>query len=206
MDLFDQITGQIHNLLPYDGTVHYYGPVVARMQADTYLQYLLNNIAWKNDEAVIYGNRIVTKRKIAWYGNAPYAYTYSHTTKTARSWTPELLHLKNLVEDRTGEVFNSCLLNLYHNGEEGMSWHCDEERDLKKDGAIASFSFGAERKFSFKHKQSKETTSKHLEHGGLLVMKGTTQTHWLHCLPKAKCITTPRVNLTFRNIAQVEPI
>jgi len=115
-------------------------------------------------------------------------------------WTKELIELKTVTENRTGEKFNSCLLNLYHSGDEGMAWHSDGEKDLLKDGAIGSLSFGAERKFSFKHKQSKEKVSIVLEHGSLLVMKGTTQTYWLHRLPPAKQITRPRVNLTFRTI------
>jgi alkylated DNA repair dioxygenase AlkB len=74
-------------------------------------------------------------------------------------WTKELLKLKAMVEEKTGETFNSCLLNLYHNGNEGMAWHSDGEKDLKKHGAIGSLSFGAERKFAFKHKETKETVS-----------------------------------------------
>ncbi|MCA1744794.1 MAG: alpha-ketoglutarate-dependent dioxygenase AlkB, partial [Bacteroidales bacterium] len=110
--------------------------------------------------------------------------------------------LKMVIEKETGETFNSCLLNLYHSGEEGMAWHSDGEKDLKKDGAIASLSFGAERKFAFKHQETKETVSLILEHGSLLIMKGTTQTNWLHRLPPTKRVTTPRVNLTFRTIIQ----
>jgi alkylated DNA repair dioxygenase AlkB len=110
------------------------------------------------------------------------------------------LELKNLVENETGETFNSCLLNLYHNGEEGKAWHNDGEVDLKKDGAIASLSFGAERKSAFKHKKTNEKVEFLLEHGSLLVMKDCTQTHWFHRLPLSKKIKTARVNLTFRTI------
>lgn len=101
----------------------------------------------------------------------------------------------------TGEKFNSRLLNLHHNGEEGMPWHSDCEKDLKKNGAIGSLSFGAERKFSFKHKTVKQTVSVLLEKGSLLVMKGKTQTNWLHRLPPTKKVKSPRINLTFRTIA-----
>ncbi len=168
--------------------------------ADLHLISLLNNICWKNDEAIIFGKKILTKRKVAWYADKPFKYTYSKITKHALPWTEELLALKDLVEKRTSEKFNSCLLNLYHNGSEGMAWHSDDERDLKKNGAIGSLSFGAERKFSFKHKKSKETVSLILEHGSLLVMKGTTQTHWTHRLPPTKKTCKPRINLTFRSI------
>lgn len=202
MDLFDYKPDVSKNWLPYEGTVNYYGKLLDQEAANHYLKALLENIEWRNDEAVIFGKKIITKRKVAWYGEKPFEYTYSNITKHALSWTKELLELKELIEKETGETFNSCLLNLYHTGDEGMAWHSDGEKDLKKDGAIGSMSFGAERKFSFKHKQSKERVELILEHGSLLVMKDTTQTHWLHRLPPTKRVSTPRVNLTFRTIVE----
>lgn len=174
-------------------------PVAA---ADEYLKLLLTEIEWKNDEAVIFGKHIFTKRKVAWYGDLDFEYTYSNRTKRALPWTKTLLELKDIAEKVTGETYNSCLLNLYHNGDEGMAWHSDGEKDLKKDGAIGSMSFGAERKFMFKHKESKARVTTMLSHGSLLVMKDTTQTHWLHRLPPTKTVSTPRVNLTFRTIVK----
>lgn len=204
MDLFNPETDENTNLLPKDGTVNYYGPIMPLSEANRYLTALLETIEWKNDEAIIYGKRIITKRKVAWYGDTNFNYTYSNTTKQALPWTKELLTLKALVEERTGETYNSCLLNLYHNGTEGMAWHSDAEKDLKKNGAIASLSFGAERKFAFKHKESQDTVSILLQNGSLLVMKDETQTHWLHRLPPTTRISKPRVNLTFRTIV-LEP-
>lgn len=199
MDLFNSID-PTRNVLSVDGTVNYYGKLFTHMEANHYLEVLLNTIEWKNDEAVIFGKHIITKRKVAWYGDCNFEYTYSNTTKRALPWTPELLELKIRIEKHTGEQFNSCLLNLYHDGNEGMAWHSDAEKDLKRNGAIGSLSFGADRKFAFKHKLSKETIALLLEHGSLLVMKGNTQTNWLHRLPPAKLINKPRVNLTFRTI------
>jgi alkylated DNA repair dioxygenase AlkB len=199
MDLFRNAES---NLLPRDGTVNYFGKILSSLESDHYYNSLLANIEWKNDEAVIFGKHILTKRMVAWYGDSEFEYTYSNTTKKALLWTTELLELKEIIEKKTGEKFNSCLLNLYHSGEEGMAWHSDGEKDLKKNGAIASVSFGAERKFSFKHKQTKETVSLVLEHGSLLVMKDATQQFWLHRLPPSKLITRPRINLTFRSICK----
>lgn len=200
MDLFGNSIDSSQNLLPKDGTVNYYGKIFSPAEANHYLDNLLNNIEWKNDEAFILGKLIITKRKVAWYGDTDFEYTYSNRTKRALPWTKELLALKLKIETETGETFNSCLLNLYHTGEEGMAWHSDGEKDLKKNGAIGSLSFGAERKFSFKHKATKETVSITLEHGSLLIMTGTTQTHWLHRLPPTTKTLKPRVNLTFRTI------
>ena len=200
MDLFNQLPDKGKNLLPYEGTVNYYGPVLNFAKANHYLDLLLNSIEWKNDEAVIFGRLLITKRKVAWYGDRNFEYTYSNKTKVALPWTVGLLELKELAENTSGEVYNSCLLNLYHDGSEGMAWHSDGEKDLKKNGAIASMSFGAERKFSFKNKKSRENVSLILQHGSLLVMKDSTQSHWLHRLPPSKRISTPRINLTFRTI------
>ncbi len=200
MDLFSNKLDQDINLLPKGGTVNYYGKIMSHQQANHYYHSLLETIDWKNDEAVIFGKHILTKRKVAWYGDDPFEYTYSNVTKLALIWTKELLELKNLAEQKSGETYNSCLLNLYHNGDEGMAWHSDGEKDLKKNGAIGSMSFGAERKFAFKHKETKEIVSLVLENGSLLVMKDETQTNWLHRLPPTKLITKARVNLTFRTI------
>jgi alkylated DNA repair dioxygenase AlkB len=200
MDLFSD--NQITNLLPYDGTVLYYGCVMSQADANQYFNELYNNIEWRHDEAIVFGKHIITNRKVAWYGNKEYDYTYSNTTKKALPWTTELLKLKKLVEEKTQETYNSCLLNLYNNGEEGMAWHSDSEKMLQKNGAIASLSLGAERKFAFKHKKSNNTTSIVLEHGALLVMKDDTQTHWLHRLPPSIHIKRPRINLTFRTIEE----
>lgn len=202
MQLFDIEADPKQNHLPYDGTVQYYGKVVQTAAADHYFDLLMQSIAWENDQALIFGKLLTTKRKVAWYGDRRFEYTYSNMNKYALPWTKELLELKQLAEELSGETFNSCLLNLYHTGEEGMAWHSDGETDLKKDGAIASFSFGAERKFAFKHKQSKVKVELYLEHGSLLVMKDTTQTYWLHRLPPTKKVSTARVNLTFRTIVE----
>jgi len=202
MDLFDNKIGASKNLLPHSGEVNYFGTIMSVKMANHYFQILLNDIDWKNDVAILFGKRIETKRKIAWYGDKPFEYTYSNTTKQALPWTKELKELKELVEQKTEERFNSCLLNLYHNEAEGMAWHSDAEKKLKKNGAIASLSFGSERKFAFKHKTTKEKISLVLSHGSLLVMKGTTQTNWLHRLPPTKFKKGIRINLTFRTIIE----
>tara|TARA_B110000483_G_scaffold143384_1_gene171243 strand:- start:161 stop:763 length:603 start_codon:yes stop_codon:yes gene_type:complete len=198
MDLFE--SKLISNILENDGQVNYYGKVFNDERAQYFFTQLLQNIEWENDKTIIFGKLIITKREVAWYGDEPFDYTYSKSTKSALPWTKELLELKEIVEHKTGDTFNSCLLNLYHNGEEGMGWHSDNEKNLKNNGAISSLSFGAERKFCFKHKMTKEVISVYLETGSLLVMKGTTQKNWLHRLPPTKKVKTPRINLTFRTV------
>jgi alkylated DNA repair dioxygenase AlkB len=208
MDLFSTLLDEPLNILPVDGEVNYYGEIMPFSDSDFYYERLLNTISWRCDQAIVFGKLIETKRKIAWYADTvdakPYSYTYSGVTKQSLPFTKELYILKALVEQHSGERYNSCLINLYHTGEEGMAWHSDGEKDLKENGAIASLSFGAQRKFAFKHKQSKEVISLQLKPGSLLVMKGITQKHWLHRLPPTKKVLEPRINLTFRTIDKAE--
>ena len=197
MNLFEQSPIDIIN---HDGLVTYHGKIMSSSESEAVYTKLFNEIAWKNDEAKIFGKHFITKRKAAWYGDHEYDYTYSNVTKKANIWTPELLELKTLVEGLSTSTYNSCLLNLYHDGSEGMAWHSDGEKTLKHCAPIASLSFGAERKFAFKHKKTKEVRSIILERGSLLLMQGSTQEHWLHRLPPTKKEFGPRINLTFRTI------
>jgi alkylated DNA repair dioxygenase AlkB len=148
----------------------------------------------------MFGKEITTKRKVSFYADDLIAYTYSNKTKKGLAWTPLLIEIKQLVSSYTGSNYNACLLNLYHNGDEGMGWHSDDEKEIVPNSSIASLSFGAERKFAIKHKVSKETQSILLENGSLLEMLGTFQKHWLHSMPKSKKIVAPRINLTFRQM------
>ncbi|MDP3393141.1 alpha-ketoglutarate-dependent dioxygenase AlkB [Sediminibacterium sp.] len=202
MSQFNLFNQTEDNILPKDGIVQYYGTVFNQEEANNYLLLLLKYIEWKNDEVKIFGKQIITKRKVAWYGSKPFLYRYSNTSKTALPFTTELFAIKAIVEKVSNETYNSCLLNLYHHGEEGMGWHSDAEPELKPNGAIASISFGAERKFNFKHKITQEKKQIILQHGSLLVMKGTTQSFWQHQLPPSKLIKDVRINLTFRTIQE----
>lgn len=199
LNLFEE-NNQIKNLLPFDGEAFYYSKALSESQSDYYFQKLRNNIAWEQDELFMFGKKIITKRKVAWYGDLPYDYTYSNSTKTALSWNAELEKLKQFAEEKCNSTFNSCLLNYYQDGEEGMSWHSDNEKTLVENAPIASFSLGAERKFVFKHRETKEKISLNLENGSLLLMRGEIQKYWLHALPKTKKVKLPRINLTFRQM------
>ncbi|QTN31842.1 alpha-ketoglutarate-dependent dioxygenase AlkB [Akkermansiaceae bacterium] len=188
------------NLLPRDGEAFYHGPVFSGSESDGVLASLLKEIPWEHDELMMFGKRIVTARKVAWFADDGIPYPYSGTVKEAHEWTELLLRLKTAAEGLTGAAYNSCLLNLYHDGAEGMGWHSDDERCIVPDSSIASLSFGAERKFSFRHRQTRESVSVILGNGSLLDMRGETQRHWQHQLPKTKKASTPRVNLTFRSM------
>ncbi len=199
MDLFSPLN-EVKNWLPYDGEANYYEAVFDKTSSAVYLDQLLESIPWQFDEAILFGKHIFTKRKVAWFADHSYGYSYSKTTKKALPWTEPLLEIKQEIESKTKVKFNSCLLNLYHNNTEGMAWHSDGEKSLVAGGEVASVSFGAERKFCFKHKISKQLICGVLQSGSVLLMKGTVQQHWLHRLPPVAKTCGPRINLTFRQI------
>ncbi len=188
------------NLLSNKGTVNYYGKIFTEEQSEIYYVKLLNEVNWQHDVIKMFGKEIVTKRKVAFLGDEGISYKYSGKNKIAENWLKFILEIKSTVEQISGEKFNACLLNYYHNGSEAMSWHSDNEKEILKHSAIASVSFGAERKFGFKHNFTKEEISLILENGSLLIMKDETQIYWKHKLYIESKITQPRINLTFRMI------
>jgi len=188
------------NIINQDGQAHYFGKILNDEQNRKYLNELLHKIEWTNENLIMFGKEIITKRKVGFYAGQHIQYTYSNKTKKGLAWTPILLEIKQMVTSYTGANYNACLLNLYHDGNEGMGWHSDDEREIVPNSSIASLSIGAERKFSLKHKASKESLSIVLENGSLLEMSGSIQQNWLHSLPKSKKIMDARINLTFRQM------
>ncbi len=196
-DLFSQST--IH-LIQHDGDVYYYPSALTHSQAQCYFDDLITHPNWLCDKFIMFGKLITTQRKVMWVGDKPFLYRYAGATKQAEPWPDSVLAIKTHVETLTRTSFNCCLLNLYHNGSESMGWHSDNERELKKNGMIASVSLGAERIFRFKHKKTKQTQSVVLAHASILTMEGELQSYWQHALPPTKKVDRPRINLTFRNI------
>ena len=190
----------IPNIINQDGVALYYAKAIPAEQLSHYYLELFNKISWEHEIVMMFGKEITPKRKVAFYSDHLISYTYSGKLKIGLPWSQELLVIKEMVESFTKVKYNACLLNLYHNGDESMGWHSDNEKEIIVNSSIASLSIGAERKFAFKHKTTKETVSLLLENGSLLEMKGAIQQNWWHALPKSKKIKAPRINLTFRQM------
>ena len=191
------------NLLPIDGALFYEQDFLESNISLNYITELLNEVNFKNDESIVFGKHYFMNRLVGWVGEHPFSYGYAQIKRKAEPWGENVLKLKRLVENATGAQYNSCLLNYYPSGEEGMGWHADNEKELGINPKIASLSLGATRKFSFKHNTTKQKIDVQLKNGSLLLMTGEIQHFWKHALPKTKKIKTPRMNLTFRNIIEI---
>ena len=185
------------NLLPKDGHVEIFTHVV---EAD-YTE-LLQELDWKHKKIHLFGHWVLQPRLSAWYGDAGTEYQYSGLLNVPKAWTPSLLKIKQVIEKKTKQSFNSVLANYYRDGQDSMAWHQDNEPELGPEPIIASLSLGETRRFQFRHKTDKslKTLSFDLVHGSLLLMSGQTQNFWQHQVPKTKRKVGGRINLTFRKI------
>ena len=184
-----------------DATVVYYPNFISPKYASEVFQKLFKETPWREDTIKIFGKVYKQPRLTALFGEEGKSYSYSGITMSPSAFTPLLHKLKTLIEKETNIKFNTVLLNLYRDGNDSNGWHSDDEKELGNNPVIASLSLGAKRNFHLKHKKDKSLKFKiSLDHGSLLLMKGNTQHHWLHQLPKSKKVTEPRINLTFRII------
>ena len=163
---------------------------------------LLQELDWRQDTIMMYGRPVPIPRLNAWYGDATAEYGYSGLRLNPLPWTETLQSIRQRIQDFTGDRFNSVLANFYRDGNDGVSWHSDDERELGENPVIASLSLGATRTFSLRHRFDRGLKNRHLPllSGSLLIMRGTTQHYWQHQVPKQKKVKGGRINLTFRQI------
>ena len=189
------------NLQMPDAEVYYVPHFFNISEADELYRNLLNTTPWQQDKITVFGKTYLQPRLTAFFADNNKPYTYSNITMMPHKFNGPLLNIKNSIENQFQLKFTSCLANLYRTGQDSNGWHADDEKSLGNNPVIASVSLGAERMFHFKHKNNKHLKKKLLlEHGSLLLMKGETQHHWLHQIPKTKKPVGKRINLTFRII------
>lgn len=198
MNLFPQ--DKISFDLP-DAEIDYYPHFFSESEANDIFQKLYKDIPWQQDNITIFGKTYEQPRLTALFGNEGKSYSYSNITMQPHSWNELLLDIKSKVEKISGHTFTTVLLNLYRDGKDSNGWHADNEKELGENPIIASVSFGEKRTFQLKHNTIKDLKQiLFLENGSLLLMKGTTQHHWKHHIPKTAKTINQRINLTFRTI------
>jgi alkylated DNA repair dioxygenase AlkB len=184
-----------------DAHIEYYPNFFSEEQADVLFKKLLTETSWQQDNITVYGKTYPQPRLTALFGNEGMPYSYSNITMHPQPWNEILLQMKLKIAKVTQCDFTTVLLNRYRNGQDSNGWHADNEKELGTNPVIASISLGAARAFHLQHNSIKEARLKlTLEHGSLLLMKGTTQHYWKHQIPKTAKTVDQRINLTFRTI------
>ncbi len=192
---------QPHRIDIPNGEITFYEHFFSVAESKPIFSELMSQTAWRQDSITIFGKTMPLPRLTAWYGDPGKSYTYSGIPMEPEPWTPTLMMIKRSIERVCEVSFNSVLLNLYRDGNDGVAWHSDDEPELGENPVIASVSFGATRKFSFKHKTNPDLrVSLDLTPGSLLIMSGSTQHYWYHQIPKTTRKVESRINLTFRII------
>lgn len=182
-----------------DAEIIYYPYFFDKKEADAIFDELTNEIPWQQDDIKVFGKIHPQPRLTALFGNDGKSYSYSNIKMQPHPWNLLLQKIKSHIESSTNTNFTTVLLNQYRDGKDSNGWHADNEKELGINPVIASVSFGAERTFHLKHNTDKSLKkSIILEHGSLLLMKGTTQHCWKHQIPKTSKPIGSRINLTFR--------
>lgn len=188
----------LKNLLERDGEL-YYSPFFSSEESRIFFQTIKDETPWKQEPIKIFGREVMQPRLTAWFGDK--SYTYSGITMMPLPWTKTLLKIKEKIEEFSGESFNTALLNFYRNQNDSMGWHRDDERELGKNPAIASISFGETRTFKMRHRKMPDLKlSLEVEDGSFLLMKGASQHHWLHSVARTSKEKEARINITFRKV------
>ncbi|MEK0179385.1 alpha-ketoglutarate-dependent dioxygenase AlkB [Microcoleus anatoxicus] len=187
-----------------DGEVIFYPNLFSIQESDRLFSELDSSVKWRHDTIHIYGKKIPLPRLTAWYGDEGKSYIYSGIEQHPEPWNSTLRLIKLKAEEISQITFNSVLINLYRDGKDSVSWHSDDEPELGENPIIASISLGGTRRFSLRHKTSKDyKIDIDLPKGSLLLMKGETQHFWKHQIAKTAKSVEPRINLTFRVIKPV---
>ncbi|KAJ3032010.1 hypothetical protein HK097_005391, partial [Rhizophlyctis rosea] len=165
----------------------YFKPFLTPSFSKTLYNYLLDSLPWHRVQYRTRGMEITTPRYTTVFGcdetfAPPTAYD-----RRPRAIPLALELLKNEVEKATNEHYTHVLVNFYSTGQDSISYHSDDESFLGPLPTIASLSLGGSRDFLMRHKEDKSKNEKFvLESGDMIVMRGKTQSQWLHAVPKRK--------------------
>ncbi|MCZ2837593.1 alpha-ketoglutarate-dependent dioxygenase AlkB [Modestobacter sp. VKM Ac-2985] len=159
--------------------------------SDSVLDVLLGDIGWREDRRQMYDREVAVPRLLRWYGAGealPHAVLAEARAALDAHYRPEL-----------GEPFVTAGMCLYRDGRDSVAWHGDRiGRSRTEDTMVAIVSFGSPRPLLLRPVGGGESRRFTLGHGDLVVMGGSCQRTWEHCIPKTTKPVGPRVSVQFR--------
>ncbi|MEX5719363.1 alpha-ketoglutarate-dependent dioxygenase AlkB [Geodermatophilus maliterrae] len=159
--------------------------------SDAVLEVLLGDIGWRADRRQMYDREVAVPRLLRWYGRdeaLPHPLLAEARETLDAHYAPEL-----------GEPFVTAGMCLYRDGRDSVAWHGDRlGRSRTQDTIVAIVSFGSPRPLLLRPVGGGETRRFPVGHGDLVVMGGSCQRTWEHCVPKTTKPVGPRVSVQFR--------
>lgn len=152
---------------------------------------LVDGVAWHAERRQMYDRVVAVPRLLAWFGEHQ---LWPHPVlAAARDALDE--HYRVTAEQR----FVSAGLCLYRDGRDGVAWHGDRiGRGRHADVMVAILSVGTPRALQLRSHAGGAAVRYRLGHGDLLVMGGSCQRTWDHCVPKTTRAVGPRISVQFR--------
>jgi alkylated DNA repair dioxygenase AlkB len=126
---------------------------------------------------------------------------------TGEALPPSLEELRALLSERYGVVFDSCLVNLYRDGDDAVAWHADTVRKRLRDPLVATVSLGQRRRFLMRPAAGGPVVREYAPgEGDLLVMGGACQHDWHHTVPRERRVSGARMSITLRHSRGQAPV
>jgi alkylated DNA repair dioxygenase AlkB len=147
--------------------------------------WLLEHGPWQQSTRVMWDKEVLTPRKTA--GFAP-------------PYPGVIAELVGPLDERYGVVFDSCLVNLYRDGNDAVAWHADTVRKVMTDPLVATISLGARRSFLVRPVGGGPVVKQYKPgEGDLLVMGGSMQHRYHHTVPREASASGARMSVTLRH-------
>ena len=159
--------------------------------ADELFERLAAEVPWKAERRTMYDQVVDVPRLLAFYGtDDPLPHPVLDEARAA---------LSAHYADELGEPFTTAGLCFYRDGRDSVAWHGDRiGRGARQDTMVAILSVGAPRDLLLRPARGGESVRRPLGHGDLIVMGGSCQRTWEHCVPKTTRATGPRISIQFR--------
>ena len=149
-------------------------------------------------EIIVYGRMCKQRRSIGFFSDESVGYKYSGQMEKAQPLTENLRLLLNYINNKFESDFNGILVNKYRDGNDYISEHSDNEKEISDKGVI-SVSYGAVRKFRIRNKITKKIIKNiPTENYQIIEMAGNFQKEFLHGIPIEKKVKDERISFTFR--------
>ncbi len=119
---------------------------------------------------------------------------------TGAALPPYLAELTDVLSERYGVAFDSCLVNLYRDGSDAVAWHADTVRKVLRDPLVATVSLGTRRSFLLRPAAGGPVARRYAPgEGDLIVMGGACQHEWVHTVPRERSASGARMSVTLRH-------